>query len=82
MPTLWSYLMQSDPNYDVRIAAANALGSLGPAARAGPPEHRRACCGSPPYEPPINATAEQLDAQMKDGDYRRALRDALAKIGR
>jgi hypothetical protein len=34
----------------------------------------------PPYEPPINANAEQLDAQMKDGDYRRALRDALAKI--
>ena len=35
-----------------------------------------------PYEPPINATAEQLDAAMKDGDYRRALRDAKAKIGR
>ena len=36
----------------------------------------------PPYEPPINATAEQLEAQMKDGDYRRALRDAKAKIAR
>ena len=36
----------------------------------------------PPYEPPINATPEQLDAAMKDGDYRRALRDARAKIGR
>jgi hypothetical protein len=35
-----------------------------------------------PYEPPINATADQLDAQMKDGDYRRALRDARAKIAR
>ena len=36
----------------------------------------------PPYEPPINATQEQLDAQMKDGDYRRCLRDAKARISR
>jgi tetratricopeptide (TPR) repeat protein len=74
-------LMQSDPNYDVRIAAANALGSLGPAARAALP-NIDGMLRQPPYEPPINATAEQLDAQMKDGDYRRALRDAKAKIGR
>ncbi len=80
VPTL-VFLMQSDPNYDVRIAAANALGSLGPAARSSLP-NIDAMLRQPPYEPPINATAEQLDAQMKDGDYKRALRDARARIGR
>jgi tetratricopeptide (TPR) repeat protein len=74
-------LMQSDPNYDVRIAAVNALGSLGPAARAALP-NIDGMLRQPAYEPPINATAEQLDAQMKDGDYRRALRDAKARIAR
>ncbi|HXK08692.1 MAG TPA: HEAT repeat domain-containing protein, partial [Vicinamibacteria bacterium] len=80
VPTL-IFLMQSDPNYDVRIAAANALGSLGPAARQALP-NIDGVLRQPPYEPPINATAEQLDAQMKDGDYRRALRDAKARIGK
>jgi tetratricopeptide (TPR) repeat protein len=75
------FLMQSDANYDVRIAAANALGALGPAARSALP-NIDGMLRQPPYEPPINATAEQLDAQMKDGDYKRALRDARAKIAR
>ena len=75
------FLMQSDPNYDVRIAAAQALGSLGPAARSALP-NIDGVLRQAPYEPPINATPEQLDAAMKDGDYRRALRDARAKIGR
>ena len=35
----------------------------------------------PPYQAPAaGASSEQLDAEMKDGDYKRALRDALAKI--
>jgi len=80
VPALIS-LMQTDPSYDVRIAAANALGALGPAARSALP-NIDGILRQPPYEPPINATQEQLDAQMKDGDYRRALRDAKAKIGR
>jgi tetratricopeptide (TPR) repeat protein len=79
VPALIS-LMQTDPSYDVRIAAANALGALGPAARAALP-NIDGILRQPPYEPPINATQEQLEAQMKDGDYRRALRDAKAKIG-
>ena len=74
-------LMQSDPNFDVRIAAAQSLGALGPAARAALP-NIDGMLRQPAYEPPINATAEQLEAQMKDGDYRRALRDAKAKIAR
>ena len=72
-------VMQTDPNYDVRIAATNALGALGPAAKSALP-NIDGMLRQPPYEPPINANAEQLDAQMKDGDYRRALRDARAKI--
>jgi len=75
------FLMQSDANYDVRIAAANALGALGPAARSALP-NIDGMLRQPPYEPPINATSEQLDAQMKDGDYKRALRDARARIVR
>ena len=75
------FLMQSDSSYDVRIAAAQSLGSLGPAARSALP-NIDGMLRQPPYEPPINATTEQLDAAMKDGDYRRALRDAKAKIGR
>lgn len=74
-------LMQTDPNFDVRIAAATALGSLGPGARAALP-NIDAMLRQPPYDPGINATAEQLEAQMKDGDYKRALRDARAKIAR
>lgn len=76
-----TYLMQSDPNYDVRIAATQALGSLGPAARSALP-NIDGVLRQPPYDCGINCTTEQLDAQMKDGDYKRALRDAKAKIGR
>ena len=37
----------------------------------------------PPYTAPVaGATSEQLEAEMKDGDYRRALRDAKARIER
>jgi tetratricopeptide (TPR) repeat protein len=80
VPALIS-LMQTDPNYDVRIAAANALGALGPAARSALP-NIDGMLRQPPYDPPTEATQEQLDAAMKDGDYRRALRDAKTKIGR
>jgi tetratricopeptide (TPR) repeat protein len=74
-------LMQQDSDFDVRIAATQALGSLGPAARAALP-NIDAMIRQPPYDCGINCTSEQLDAQMKDGDYRRALRDARAKIAR
>jgi tetratricopeptide (TPR) repeat protein len=75
-------LMQSDPNFDVRIAATNALGSLGPSARTALP-NIDAMIKQPDYTAPVGtATAEQLDAEMKAGDYKRALRDARAKIAR
>jgi tetratricopeptide (TPR) repeat protein len=76
------HLMQTDPNYDVRIAATNALGSLGPAARSALP-NIDGMMRQPRYAAPIgSATAEQLDAEMKDGDYRKALAEARARIAR
>ncbi len=42
------FLMQSDPNYDVRIAACQALGSLGPRRPLGPAQHRRRPAPGPP----------------------------------
>src|SRR4030095_10994400 len=79
VPALVS-MMQTDPNFDVRIAATNALGALGPAAKAALP-NIDGMLRQPPYTAPVgSANAEQLDAEMKDGDYRRALREARAKI--
>ena len=75
-------LMQADPNFDVRIACTNALGSLGPAARPALP-NIDAMIRQDAYIAPVGtATQEQLDAEMKDGDYKRALRDARSKIAR
>jgi tetratricopeptide (TPR) repeat protein len=75
-------LMQSDTNFDVRIAATNALGSLGPAARSAL-RNIDAMIQQPDYTAPVGtATQEQLEAEMKAGDYKRALRDARAKIAR
>ena len=73
------YLMQADDNYDVRIAATKALATLGRAARKAVP-NIQGLLNQPEYEPPINATEEQLNNQMKDYDYRKAMRDALARI--
>ena len=81
VPALIS-LMQLDPSYDVRIAACQAIGSLGPNARSALP-NIDGLLRQPPYTAPQGtANAEQLDAEMKDGDYRRCLRDAKAKVGR
>jgi tetratricopeptide (TPR) repeat protein len=75
-------LMQTDPSYDVKIAATQALGALGPAARSALP-NIDGMIRQPPYTAPVGgATAEQLDAEMKDGDLKRALRDARARIAR
>jgi tetratricopeptide (TPR) repeat protein len=73
------YLMQADDSYDVRIAATNALGSLGRAARKAIP-NIEGLLAQPPYDPGLVATEEQLEMQMKDGDYRKAMRNALSRI--
>jgi len=71
--------MQTDPSYDVRIACTNAIGSL---AAAGRPAVRNveAMLRLPPLDPGINASQQDLENSMKDADFKRALRDALAKI--
>jgi len=80
VPALIS-LMQTDPSYDVRIAACRAIGSLGPAARQALPDID-AILRQAPHDPGVKPSEEQLRAQQKDGDYRRCLRDAKAKISR
>jgi tetratricopeptide (TPR) repeat protein len=80
VPALIS-LMQLDPSYDVRISACQAIASLGPGARQALP-NIDGILRQDPYDPGINPTEEQLHTQMKDGDYRRCLRDAKAKISR
>jgi hypothetical protein len=73
-------LMQTDQSYDVRIACTQALGSLGAAARPAV-RNVEAMIRQQPYEAPAaGATDEQLNNQMKDGDWRRVLRDTLQKI--
>jgi tetratricopeptide (TPR) repeat protein len=73
------YLMQADPDWNVRIAATKALGSLGPVARKAIP-NIEGILRQDPYDPGPIATPEQLRLQMLDGDYRKALREALPKI--
>jgi hypothetical protein len=76
---LLTFMMQTDKQYDVRIAATNALGSLGSASRKAIP-NMSGLLRQDPYRAPINPSKEELDNEMNDGDYRRALRDALAAI--
>ena len=76
-----AYLVQADPDYSVREAAAIALGNLGPAARSAIP-NLRACVNQQKIDAPINASKDDLDAMMKQGDVIRACRDALAKVQR
>jgi superkiller protein 3 len=73
------WLLETDKDYAVREAAANALGSLGPAARNAIPNLKR-CRDAPNLEAPIIANKEEMDAVMKQGDLKRACRDALPKI--
>jgi tetratricopeptide (TPR) repeat protein len=73
------YLMQADPDWNVRIAATKALGSLGPVARKAVP-HIEGILRQEGYDPGPLGTPEQLDRQMVDGDYRKALRETLLKI--
>ena len=73
-------LMQSDSSYDVRIACVQALGTLGGAGRPAV-RNVEAMLRQPPYTASAtNPTANDMENEMKDGDYRRALRDTLAKI--
>jgi tetratricopeptide (TPR) repeat protein len=73
------WLLETDKDYSVREAAANALGSLGPAGRNAIPNLKR-CRDAPNLDAPTIATKDEMDAVMKQGDLKRACRDALPKI--
>ena len=73
------YMMQTDDDYDVRIAATNALAALGRVARKAVP-NLEGLLAQEPYDPGLNATPEQLELQMKDYDYRKAMQNALKRI--
>jgi len=75
-----TYMLTTDRSWDVRIAAANALGSIGPAAKSAVP-HLKAIMNTLPNES-INMTREEMEQAMKHEDLRRACRDALQKIRR
>ena len=75
------YMMQTDPDYDVRIAATHALARLGPTASKAIP-NIEGILRQPPYEPPVTATPAELDLKMKDYDYRKALDAARLRIRR
>jgi hypothetical protein len=64
--------MQTDPSYDVRVAACQAIGSLGPTARQALPGID-GILRQEPHDPGTNPSEEQL---------RRCLRDTKAKISR
>ena len=74
------YVMQTDNDYGVREACAAALGSLGANAKSGLPNLKammnHACRDD------LNAPKEVLDEMMKCADFKRAVRDALAKVQR
>jgi hypothetical protein len=74
------WLLQTDKDYSVREAAANDLGSLGPAAKSALP-NLKACLNAPNIDC-INCSKEEMDAMMKQSDLKRACRDALQKVQR
>ena len=76
------FLMRSDPDWNVRIVAAKSLGALGPPAQKSVP-HIEGILRQDQYVAPLgNPTDEQLNDEMLDGDFRKALREALGKIQR
>ena len=78
VPTL-VYQLSQDPEWDVRIAAAKALGSLGGAARSAIPQLNQALQAQSTVNP-LAESKEELQGAMKEGDLKRAVRDALQKI--
>jgi len=78
VPTL-AWQLSQDPNWDVRISAAKALGSLGGAARSAVPQLNQALQAQSTVNP-LATSQEELQGAMKEGDFKRAVRDALQKI--
>jgi len=67
-------------NRDLRLAAAQALGEAGPAAKEALPTLRHIV--KTIADPKVFATREEVEESIKDADVRRAARDAILKIAR
>jgi tetratricopeptide (TPR) repeat protein len=79
VPTL-TWMLVNDKDYNVKIAAANALGGFGAASKKACP-HLKNIANAAPLPPNPFASKEEQDAEMRAGDLKRACRDAVAKIG-
>jgi tetratricopeptide (TPR) repeat protein len=77
-PTLL-YMLVNDKDYEVRMAVATGLGSLGQAARKACLQLKAIINASVVADP--FATGDALKQQMLEGDFKKACRDALLKIG-
>jgi superkiller protein 3 len=78
VPTL-VWMLVNDKDYSVRIAVANALASLGPAAKKAVP-HLKGIVNAPSVPDPF-ASPEKQAQEMLEGDLKKACREALARIG-
>ena len=68
IPQTLASLRKPEPQPEEKPAARKAIPNL------------KGLLNQPPYEPPTIATQEELDNAMKDGDYRKAMREALNRI--
>src|SRR5207245_1672047 len=75
VPSLINALTQGQA---VREAAVAALGAIGPPARAAVP-HLKHILSTREHEK-INMTKEEMQASMREEDFRRAVRDAILRI--
>ena len=78
VPALTWALQEEDR--DLRMAAAQALGNIGRAARDALPTLKHLI--ETQEDPPTFATREQLEQMVKDEDVRRAAKEAVRKIER
>jgi tetratricopeptide (TPR) repeat protein len=70
----------ADRDRSVREAAVSALGAIGPAAKQAAPYLRQAL--NAPKNDSVVMDEQQMKESMREEDYRRLIKDALAKIER
>lgn len=75
-----TWMLYNDKNYDVRIAVAQALGSLGAAARKACPQLQAIANELVPPNP--LATGAELQEELKRSDLQKACKEAVAKACR
>jgi Tfp pilus assembly protein PilF len=69
----------TDDSWDVRTAAANALGAIGPRASAGLP-HLTSILNSARVTEKTVMTKEEMQLMLKEEDFRKAVRNAVLRI--